>query len=253
MGTWCLATYDVDRSVSGAASGSWKTTIATESIDGDRLVLSESLFSSLNSFIQKVALDPIGVYNYLNPSPPPPLPAPTTSAKKANSKASVSTSRRDDGDQTPRAKQDEQDESEQDRGARLRIAALGAIRWIVSISPILSEDHRAFYLNPAFWTVLHPAETNPWAEVESFGFAQPNVRKAGWALLQTLLASQKGDYLQSQFYSTTYLQLRPHRAFSADSEHSHFTFGMDRNGFQCPRCHVATPSNIPQTYASSLL
>ncbi|KAF8899801.1 hypothetical protein CPB84DRAFT_1780009 [Gymnopilus junonius] len=192
LGTWCLATYDVDRSVSGIASGSWKAIITTESTDADHLHLNENLFSFLNSFVQRVALDPAGVYNYLNPLPPPPLP-PTTSAKKGNAK--LSTPRRDDGDQTPRSKQDEQEESEQDRRARLRIAALGAIRWIVSISWTSSEENLAFYLNPAFWTVIHPAESAPWVEVESFGFAQPNVRKAGWVLSQTLLVSQK-DHLE---------------------------------------------------------
>ncbi|KDR72553.1 hypothetical protein GALMADRAFT_752797 [Galerina marginata CBS 339.88] len=197
LGTWCLATHDVDRSVSAAASKSWKETILTESTEGSsptkHLLLNDQLRSSLKVFVQRVVLDPGGVYAYLNPSPPP-APASVASMKRGSGKASaVSTPRRDDGDQTPRSKQDEQEESEQDRKARLRIGALGAARWLIGLTSKLSEDDISFYSNPALWTILQSSESCPWVAVESFGFAQPNVRKAGWGLVQSLLVSQKDN------------------------------------------------------------
>ncbi|KAF9556293.1 hypothetical protein CPC08DRAFT_820566 [Agrocybe pediades] len=174
LGTWCLATHDVDRSVASTASRSWKE-------------LAETLnaMPHVDVFVQRVILDPSQVYVHLNPQPPPPPPpAPGKNRGKAQP-------HRKEEEEVSRSKQDEQEESEQDRKARLRIGGLGAARWILSSLPTLTEEHQAFYSNPAVWTILHHAETAPWAEVESFGFAQPNVRKAGWSLLQTLLTSHK--------------------------------------------------------------
>ncbi|KAF8970121.1 hypothetical protein BDZ97DRAFT_1792056 [Flammula alnicola] len=196
LGTWCLATHDVDRLVSITASKAWKETILTDPSQGSsstsNLLLNESPRSSLNAFVERAVLDPSGVYAYLNPLPPPSQPAPMASHKRGIGRTSaISTPRKDDGDVTPRSKMDEQEESEQDRKARLRIGALGAIRWILGSTTDLPEDLREFYSNPALWTILQSAESCPWVEVESFGFAQPNVRKAGWSLVQTLLNTQK--------------------------------------------------------------
>ncbi|KAF8198654.1 hypothetical protein BJ912DRAFT_1055525 [Pholiota molesta] len=201
LGTWCLATHDVDRQVLIIASKSWRETISREESPGT-LLLTEKLQSLLNSFVQRTVLDPSGIYQYLNPLPPPPPPAVAGPSKKAGGRqlggkgSSVATPRKDDGDVTPRAKMDEQEENERDRQARLRISALGATRWIAGSTATLTDDLLEFYSNPALWSVLHPAETCPWVEMESFGYAQPNVRKAGWNLLQTLIDSHK-DRLQS--------------------------------------------------------
>jgi hypothetical protein len=133
LGTWCLATHDVDRLVSTAASKSWNEIILTQEPSSSRhLLLNEPLFSSLDAFIQKTALDPSSVYAYLNPAPPPaPPPLPASSKKGSARGSAISTPRKDDGDQTPRSKADEQEENEQDRKARLRIGALGAARWVI--------------------------------------------------------------------------------------------------------------------------
>ncbi len=57
--------------------------------------------------------------------------------------------------------------------------------------------------NPTLWTVLYHAENAPFivgtqtsafGSAEGFGFGQPNVRKAGWGLLMTLLQSHKGEF-----------------------------------------------------------
>lgn len=193
LGTWCLATYDIDRLVSTAASKSWNEVILTkEPSSTSHLLLTQDLFSSLDVFIQRVTLDPSGVFVSLNPLPPPAPPSLATSSKKGGGK--VSTPRRDDGDQTPRSKADEQEESEQDRNARLRIAALGAARWVLGSISSLPEGLQLFYTNSVLWSILQPAEACPWVDAESFGFAQPNVRKAGWSLLQSLMISHKGIF-----------------------------------------------------------
>ncbi|KAJ3517521.1 hypothetical protein NLJ89_g467 [Agrocybe chaxingu] len=188
LGTWSLAANDVDRSVSTIASKTWKETILTSSTEDSssskHLLLDENLRSSLNAFVQRATLDPSGVYLYLNPPAPPPPLVPVHVAKRSAKSSASSTPRRDDGDQTPRSKMDEQEESEQDRKARLRIAALGAARSIL-------EDLQDFFSDPVLWSSLQSAETCPWIDVESFGFAQPNVRKVAWTLLQSLLTLHK--------------------------------------------------------------
>ena len=200
LGTWCLATHDVDRLVSTAASKSWNEVILTkEPSSTSHLLLTQDLFSSLDVFIQRAALDPSGVFVSLNPLPPPAPPPVATSSKKGGGK--VSTPRKDDGDQTPRSKADEQEESDQDRNARLRIAALGAARWVLGSISSLSEGLQLFYTNPVLWSILQPAEACPWVGVESFGFAQPNVRKAGWSLLQSLITSHKGIVFMDSLYA----------------------------------------------------
>jgi hypothetical protein len=199
LGTWCLATHDVDRLVSTAASKSWNEVILTkEPSSTSHLLLTQDLFSSLDVFIQRAALDPSGVFVSLNPLPPPAPPV-ATSSRKGSGK--VSTPRKDDGDHTPRSKADEQEESDQDRNARLRIAALGAARWVLGSTSSLSEGLQLFYTNPVLWSILQPAEACPWVGVESFGFAQPNVRKAGWNLLQSLITSHEGIFSMDFLYA----------------------------------------------------
>lgn len=66
----------------------------------------------------------------------------------------------------------------------------------------------ALLKNPTLWTVLYHAEKAPFVAsdeaqtqgggfggLESFGFGQPNVRKAGWGLLMQLLESHKGAFI----------------------------------------------------------
>ena len=51
------------------------------------------------------------------------------------------------------------------------------------------------FANSALWTSLHHAESSPIADVESFGFNQPVVRRSAWSLLQSLLKHRKRESL----------------------------------------------------------
>lgn len=57
-----------------------------------------------------------------------------------------------------------------------------------------SDDLVEFFKNPAFWSSLHHAGQCSFVDLESFGFGQPNVRKAAWTLVQTLLRTWKGRF-----------------------------------------------------------
>ncbi|KAI0360435.1 hypothetical protein OH77DRAFT_1418351 [Trametes cingulata] len=202
LGTWCLAVHDVDRQVSSYARESWSRYVSTAETSETKLLLDEALFPRVWEFVQRTLLDPTGVYLYLNP-PQPAIPTPAPSRKGSGRGTPV---RRDDETGT-RPKADEDEENEQDRKARLRVGAFGATEWVLnakfgsSVSPKEKEkasepapsadDFLSPLANPALWTSLYHGKTPPFVDAESFGYAQPVVRRSAWSLLQTLLQKCK--------------------------------------------------------------
>ncbi|KAJ7096074.1 hypothetical protein C8R44DRAFT_889801 [Mycena epipterygia] len=167
-GTWALAAHDVDRAVAATAAAA-------------RVSPADPEASVLLAFVERTLMHPDALYAELNPPPPPAPPPPT--------------SKRPTGMAEPppvRAKADELDESESDRRARLRIAAFGALKYILETTP---APLPAFLEEPALWSALHhaaaPPFLDPGADEESglgFGFAQPALRRAAWAALPAVLA-----------------------------------------------------------------
>ncbi|KIN96951.1 hypothetical protein M404DRAFT_32794 [Pisolithus tinctorius Marx 270] len=107
------------------------------------------------------------------------------------------------------------EESEADRNGRLRASALGAVRWIIGTSmedttevPLL-QPVSPHLSSPNFWSSLHPGPTCPFTLPEDstrtgdsdgsgvrpkacFGHSQPQVRRAAWALVASLVDGKKG-------------------------------------------------------------
>ncbi|OCH91295.1 hypothetical protein OBBRIDRAFT_887096 [Obba rivulosa] len=195
LGSWCLAAHDVDKQVSSYARESWNTFVSLpgSSFQSVKLVLNGSLLPALWEFIYRTILDPTEVYLYVNP-PQPEVPLPPL-ARKGGARP---TQRPKDEEPVARAKPDEEEENEQDRKARLRIGALQAAVWVLSArteqNAIKPEDFRPFN-NAVLWSALYHAKTPPFIRIEAFGFNQPGVRRAAWALVQTLLRASK-DNLQ---------------------------------------------------------
>ena len=166
LGSWCMATRDQDRHVAPVAQSSWDTHVSFAPADAEaapdassldrkvdkeigegeaeKLVLDGTQMAALLVFVQRALLDPLALHANLNPVQVPVdvsvpkivrgKPIPTVSA-------AVQT-RRTDSETTARAKGEGEEESETDRKARLRIGALGALRWIlgayaISSSPVL--------------------------------------------------------------------------------------------------------------------
>ncbi|KAI0790522.1 hypothetical protein C8Q75DRAFT_762281 [Abortiporus biennis] len=206
LGTWCLLANDVDRQVSVYARRSWDryTRIslqpAPESLGStskkDALEIDSSSFSRIWSFIQKVILDPGGVYLSINP-PQPSFVPPVPPRGKGPSRQITHVKKEEESGTRSR---DEEEESELDKKARLRISAFGAAEWILNTHSQArqeSKETEEFIVNldnAAIWSALHPNRTAPFlpAEIESFGWSQPGVRKAAWTFLQTLLQTCKG-------------------------------------------------------------
>ncbi|KAF8217642.1 hypothetical protein K438DRAFT_1952521 [Mycena galopus ATCC 62051] len=154
---WALAAHDPDRAVA-AVAGAPAVRATTEECAG------------LVEFLERVVLHTDGVYNELNPPapvllshPPDPYAAGTKGAyakgphakgvKHPQAQATRST-----GVSTPtpppgRSRGDEQDlESAFDRRARLRIAAFGALKYLLETTPSLPLP--PFLASPALWSAL---------------------------------------------------------------------------------------------------
>lgn len=164
LGTWCVASHDIDRAVSNLALKSWNDVIHGEtesSRDTQHLILDAKLLSPLLSFTQRLVLDPNQIYSELNPGPPPAPPPIIHPSKKMASRQApsgkstpgrqsrlpsgklVSASNTPEalsGRTTPmigtdgtgeRSKTDEMEESDQDRKARMRVAGFGVLKWIL--------------------------------------------------------------------------------------------------------------------------
>jgi hypothetical protein len=125
-----MAAHDVDRQVSSDATKSWKDAISRTEQPG-KLPLDETLTGYLLAFVQKVLLDPGAVYLYLNPLQ---LMVAPTPPRKVSGRSTPIPVKKEIADPMARAKIDEDEESEQDRKARLRVGALGAIGWMLGTS-----------------------------------------------------------------------------------------------------------------------
>lgn len=128
LGTWCMASHDIDRQLSSFAQRSWNDAIVLpNSQSPGKLVLDENLLQPLLSFIQRALLDPIGIYVYLNPTP---VTVVTTPPRKTPGRPAPA--KREDSE-TSRSKAEGEEENEPDRKARLRVGAFGALKWALGL------------------------------------------------------------------------------------------------------------------------
>lgn len=217
-------------SIAGASSSIFKEASKEEVGDEDedgKLVLDATQMAALFVFVQRALLDPLALHAYLNPVQVPVdiavprairgRPVPTASAA-----AVAQTRRTTDTEPVARVKGESEEESETDRKARLRTGALGVLQWILGtcatftfhlMIPLFSsgcavidvrsqipgrrslDDLLDILSDVRLWSSLYHAQTCPFADVESFGYAQPGVRSYAWALLQVLLEKWPGTPL----------------------------------------------------------
>ncbi|KAJ7702616.1 hypothetical protein B0H16DRAFT_1394969 [Mycena metata] len=122
---WVLAAHDVDRGVAGVAAAARVPTDAPE----------------LLAFLESALLTPDILYAQLNPQPVH-LPERAVKARPTG----VAPQR------SERGKGEEGDESAGDRRARIRIAALGALKWVLESSP--TTPLPPFLASPVLWSAL---------------------------------------------------------------------------------------------------
>ncbi|KAJ7512370.1 hypothetical protein B0H11DRAFT_479514 [Mycena galericulata] len=201
-GTWALAAHDPDRAVAAIAAAA--RTPATPAV--------------LAPFLERALLDPDALYNAVNPPAPSSNPPPPNTGNKNRPPVKRPTGRVEPD--LPRSKADELEESEPDRRARLRIAAFGALRYMLETMPEdASSPLPGFLASARLWGALRdenaassPAHASSSAherdadsdedsdeggqgeqhdleaEEEPLGHAQPALRRAAWGAVPAVLS-----------------------------------------------------------------
>jgi E3 ubiquitin-protein ligase listerin len=220
LGSWCMATRDPERPVSLAAQRSWDAHVSLTRADNEggddrKLLLDDAQLAALFGFVRRALLDPLALHAYLNPVQVSiDVVFPRTIRGRPVPTFSAAQTRRTDHEPMARAKGEAEEETETDRRARLRIGALGALQWILGTSALqlfvvrtsqvhvdihsrgpgrkLADDVLDILSDSRVWSSLSHAQQCSFADVESFGHAQPGVRSYAWTLLQTLLDNWPG-------------------------------------------------------------
>lgn len=218
-----MSTWDVDRSLSREAKRSWTRCVVWKHDveEESRATLSlgrPGLAEELSTFLGDALLIPDLLYLKIFPPAPPAPVAILPSGRRQPGRPPVPQRAVVEDDTTRNSESEE--ENEDDRRARLRAGALGGIKWLLglyfragSVSimlmfPLLDTYpdgtpnpewnsallHRMLS-NPITFTALHsaqrPATVLPPDQV-GFGYGQPMVRRAAWAVVQALAVPCRG-------------------------------------------------------------
>jgi hypothetical protein len=130
VGSWCMAAHDVDRNVASASTKAFNDSFGEGT---NQIPLNETLRQSIFDFVEQTVLNPEGVYGQLNPVQPtfPTLASPGQS-RKGSGRSTPARPVKKNEDEATRNKADEDEENIQDKKARLRIGALGALSFLLS-------------------------------------------------------------------------------------------------------------------------
>ncbi|TRM62271.1 hypothetical protein BD626DRAFT_558116 [Schizophyllum amplum] len=158
VGALCMAAHDVDRIVASTSTRTWTACVklTAEGAEWDNTAIAVDISNTL-PLPRRALFDPEGAFN----------------AEQA-----VTTT---DPAET---------EAAEDMRARLRVGALGSLRWIIENMPSDSEELVELLHAEQLWSCL---STDP----NSFGQDQPAVRRAGWTLLQAAVKTRK-DLFKSE-------------------------------------------------------
>ncbi|KAF8531403.1 hypothetical protein JB92DRAFT_2851839 [Gautieria morchelliformis] len=231
LGSWCLSAWDVDRGVALTGTSGWNNAVFTRQFESgtgadsprsqyhdlSRVVLDDvKIAQSLLPFITTTILDPSSTFLALNPSPSMAssdsatlsrfgTPGHTSSGTHVRNTLSRE-------EQKPLISRPEDDpESVEDRNARIRVAAIGALKWVFdkcTPTPTLVLPLGALLSSSMFWTILYHDAHPPFHQAshmrsetgeaegpllsltsttQGFGFGQTIVRRAGWGIVHTLM------------------------------------------------------------------
>lgn len=131
-----MAAYDIDRQVAAQARRSLDVIFPISSASTSALSLDESTSNLILDFAKRALFYPLSLYADLNPVQPafvsPPLPSGTPPRGKGSGKrlGPVPAPKPSDDD-TQTRKHEEEEESEGDQKGRLRVGALGILKFIL--------------------------------------------------------------------------------------------------------------------------
>lgn len=157
LGMWMLSGYDVDRQVTSTSRASWKSFFEPSISQLESLKIDEDNLRLLETFTIRAVLDPGALYNSFYPvqsamqtpigtpqrGKAPTRVVPTSVVKRLEEPGSRGSLAGEDG------------ENEVDRQARIRIAALGSMKWLLGM---WSSFRRIASVLPAFKNVNSGAD-----------------------------------------------------------------------------------------------
>lgn len=170
LATWAMLAHDVDRGVTTVGTKSWADFVTTTPGQDEhrassqsprtrfspKLTLTSQLLISLFKFVQHIVLDPQDLHTTLNPAPVvPPVASPPQQGRKGAPQGKGATQGKK-GSPIPQKKsgryvppppdslspppssmpdgvggESNSEENDSDRAGRLRVGALGVVRWIL--------------------------------------------------------------------------------------------------------------------------
>ncbi|KIM32748.1 hypothetical protein M408DRAFT_186029 [Serendipita vermifera MAFF 305830] len=227
-GAWMISAHDIDRQVSQVAQTTWNLALqsfgptrdGSDGSDTDR-----EFIPQLESFLLHAIMHPQSLYTGFYPASATGHQAhPASGSQSPNIPDDASITDRGDATRIKQAKAqgsaagdalervrigESEEERATDRDARIRIAALAALKSHIDsgLSSFTStksaeeeEEQRIkdLFRNPEFWSILYPGKIPPYVDEQSFegfGMDQPGIRRSGWTLVH-LLASNHLDRIQ---------------------------------------------------------
>ncbi|PCH44776.1 hypothetical protein WOLCODRAFT_154813 [Wolfiporia cocos MD-104 SS10] len=192
LGTWLLATYDVDRQTAARARETWTAHTAflvpnntnassTGSIPrADKLTLDRATLTRLWSFS----------FSSTQPVEPPSSRSQPRKGPPQQRKGAAPTPPR----KGPLARMAEEDARRSPSpGALAEHGNVGGEGEAEKEREDTPDAALAPLADPLLWTILHPVQHPPFSpSADGFGHDQPGVRSAAWSLLHTLLKTCKG-------------------------------------------------------------
>ena len=143
VGSWCLATQDLDKQVSLIARKAWDSLFlpwaakpAAQEWDDTMQPFDDTIVQPLFEFVNRSVYDPQGVFLELNPIQPTYVP-PVHGHRGKNQHPQVQ-----EEDTSLRSKAEDEEESDEDRNARIRTGGLGVIRWFLGEPHLVSHTVR---------------------------------------------------------------------------------------------------------------
>ena len=144
LGSWCLSSWDIDRTVSREASRSWSKTIQwkQDNASSNLPILAledDGLAEGVANFACESLLAPDSLYLAIFPPATHSIPSNSPSARRVPGRQTNVF--RDSGNEESQRKSELDEESEDDRRARLRVSSLGSLKWLLGVFILLAAWH----------------------------------------------------------------------------------------------------------------
>jgi hypothetical protein len=191
LGSWLVAALEEGRRGGGAGLRSWETSFyvgePSEEKDGEGRINLTTKITTLIEYLSLSILDPASLHDDIHPAPvATSAPAPAPVKKGGKGKAPLPPPPQI----APASTEDV--EAEEERTARYRIGGLTGLAWLLKqpkpTDQAILDQLLKLVVEPSLWSSLSSVVPNS-DDSAPFGYKQPYVRRAAYAVLEPLLAT----------------------------------------------------------------